>query len=179
MVDHDTIAAAFEPLGLEVNRADPERLGPHPLSEPVRRVLTEVGLPERFGDHVFLDDLADGCRTMHEVIGKPPSGDPVRDELIYLGAGRHDDGILLDGGTGEVFALRSGSTRRISTGLDHFVDFFYLMQSAMNEIEDRNLTDETELDRLEADLFGRMAASDTVAMSEAGDYWRDMFEYSY
>lgn len=166
MVDHDTLAGAYDRLGLDIKTAEPEQLAGLELSEPARLVLTEVGLPQAFGDHVVLRNLA--------------KGPTIRDGLIYLGAGRHDKGILLNGATGEVLARQAdGTTRRISPRPETFVEYLYLMQAAMNESDDRGLRTPEQFAQLRQDLYARMATADPEAMSEAGDYWRDMFEYTY
>lgn len=179
MIDHDSMASAFSTLGLDVNRADPVRLLGQRLSDPVRLVLSEVGLPERLSDHVYFDDLANGCVTMNQLIGKPEgSGEWYQDKLFHLGSGLNDQGILLDGMTGEVFALRDGELRRISTRLDTLVEFLYLMQIQMNEADEHGWTSDEDVDRMRQTVFAQMTEVDSQAMTEAGDYWRDMFEYS-
>lgn len=126
MVDRESLAAAFATEGAAVNRADPARLTAAPFSDAVRRVLTEVGLPEVFGLHVIIDNLGRGSVLLREI--KDSARGKKTDELFSFGSGLNDGGIVLNGLTGEVFARVSGQNRRISPSLDSFVEFLYLMQ---------------------------------------------------
>jgi hypothetical protein len=170
MVDHDSLTAAFAGMGIDVNRADPAKLAMPSLAEPVRRVLTEVGLPEVLSDHVIFDDLQEGSPLMRQV-GEGRT-------QLRLGSGLHDDAIVVDGGTGEVFARQNGALRRITPSLDSFVEFIYIMQSQISKAEAHRWTSVEDVASMRQETYARMVEADQQAMTEAGDYWRDMFEYS-
>ncbi|MEV4847656.1 SUKH-4 family immunity protein [Micromonospora matsumotoense] len=176
MVDHESLIAAFATEGTAVNRADPARLAGAPFSDSARRILTEIGLPEVFSLHVNLDSLGRGSVLLREV--RDAMRGKKNDQFFYLGSGLHDIGILLNGHSGEVFAHVGGQKRRISPSLDSFVEFLYLMQVQLNETNKNHWSSEEEIFRMREATYAQMTAADAQAMAEAGDYWRDMFEYS-
>ncbi|HUR05343.1 MAG TPA: hypothetical protein VM347_22565 [Nonomuraea sp.] len=67
MLDRERLVATFDVMGLEVTTSPLHTLAGRVTDETAKRVITEIGIPERVGGYLTFDHFGDGPTFISDV----------------------------------------------------------------------------------------------------------------
>ncbi|MFJ8707181.1 SUKH-4 family immunity protein [Streptomyces anulatus] len=168
MVSHESLVEVF---GQDVVLLSPQAVPRELQGQPAGRTLTHTGLPKNLLDAISsLPDLDDGLKTYGEHcadVGVESSG---RTQGMYR-IGYAGGSILIDPGAGDIYyaAPEDGSTLRINTSIDKYVEALYILEKERGRFD---FLDEEDLALQRQEISDLLRAVDEAAWVTGYPFWR-------